>query len=176
MEDLSDSLAFVESSLSWIVFFLLLYLLVQLLIGYVISLKIESDQDYYLAGRHLGLKVAALSIFATWFGAETCMGSAGSIFENGLSGGRADPFGYAICLGLMAFLLASQLRKLNLVTLGDLFRLRLSKGLEKMVVLILILTCDRAMPNDKSKENRNSTSTSGRCSRNTSHCGKTRWD
>ncbi|MAV90216.1 MAG: sodium:solute symporter [Bdellovibrionaceae bacterium] len=34
--------------------------------------------------------------------------------------------------------MASQLRKLNLVTLGDLFRLRLSKGLEKMVVLILI--------------------------------------
>lgn len=118
--------------------FLVIYLLIQLLIGYWISLRIESDQDYFLAGRSLGLKVASLSIFATWFGAETCMGSSGSIFENGLSGGRADPFGYTICLMLMAFFLAAPLRKLNLVTLGDLFRLRFTPGLEKLAVLILI--------------------------------------
>lgn len=124
--------------MSWVVVFLSLYLLAQLLIGYWISLKIESDQDYYLAGRSLGFKVASLSIFATWFGAETCMGSAGSIFEYGLSGGRADPFGYSLCLFLMALLLAAPLRKLKLVTLGDLFRLRLTPGIEKLAVLILI--------------------------------------
>lgn len=127
-----------ELNLSWVVVFLVVYLLIQLFIGYWISLRIESDKDYYLAGRSLGLKVASLSIFATWFGAETCMGSAGAIFENGLSGGRADPFGYSICLFLMALLLAAPLRKLNLVTLGDLFRLRFSPGLEKLAVLILI--------------------------------------
>lgn len=124
--------------MSWVVVFLSLYLILQLLIGYWISRRIKSDQDYFLAGRSLGFKVASLSIFATWFGAETCMGSAGSIFELGLSGGRADPFGYSICLFLMALLLASQLRKLKLVTLGDLFRLRFTPGIEKLAVLILI--------------------------------------
>ncbi len=118
--------------------FIVIYLCAQLLVAFWISRRIESDQDYFLAGRRLGLGVATLSIFATWFGAETSMGSAGSIFEVGLSGGRADPFGYSICLFLMALLLAAPLRKLKLVTLGDLFRLRFTPGIEKLAVLVLI--------------------------------------
>ena len=44
------------------------------------------------------LALAAFSIFATWFGAETIVGAAGSIYSDGLSGGSADPFGYGLCL------------------------------------------------------------------------------
>ena len=115
-----------------------IYLLCQLAIGWWISRKIETDKDYFLAGQKLGLLFASTSIFATWFGAETCMGSSAAIYENGLAGGRSDPFGYSICLILMAFVLAYKLRSMSIVTLGDFFRIRYSPMIEKMAVFLIV--------------------------------------
>ena len=50
----------------------ILYILMQLLIGVYFSKRISSEADYLLAGRSLGPVLASLSVFATWFGAETC--------------------------------------------------------------------------------------------------------
>lgn len=115
-----------------------LYLLCQLAIGWYIARKIETDKDYFLAGQKLGLVFASTSIFATWFGAETCMGSSAAIFESGLAGGRADPFGYTICLILMALFMAQRLRSMKIVTLGDFFRIRFSPTVEKIAVFLIV--------------------------------------
>lgn len=101
---------------------------------------INTDKDYFLAGRSLGVGIATFSIFATWFGAETCVGSSGAIFNYGLSGSRAEPFGYTICLMLAAYFLASRLWKLNITTLGDLFRMRYSGFVERLAAIVLIPT------------------------------------
>lgn len=117
-----------------------LYVLAQLLVGVIASRHIDSEEDYLLAGRHLGLGLGTFTVFATWFGAETCIGAAGSIYESGLSGGSADPFGYAACLFLMGLLFAGALWRLRLTTLADLFRQRYSPGVERLVVLMLAPT------------------------------------
>ncbi|MCS6925295.1 MAG: hypothetical protein NZ578_05270 [Candidatus Binatia bacterium] len=67
------------------------YVLVQLLIGLLVSRRVTTQADYLLAGRSLGPGLATFTLFATWFGAETCIGSAGAIYAEGLSGGSADP-------------------------------------------------------------------------------------
>ena len=36
-----------------------------------------TEEDYLVAGRRLGYTLATFSIFATWFGAETLVGSGG---------------------------------------------------------------------------------------------------
>lgn len=115
-----------------------IYLFCQLGIGWWISRKIETDKDYFLAGQKLGLMFASTSIFATWFGAETCMGSSAAIYDAGLAGGRSDPFGYAICLMIMAFVLAKKFRSMNIVTLGDFFRIRYSPMIEKVAVFLIV--------------------------------------
>lgn len=79
--------------LSWIPLVLALYDLVPLGINVFASRHLRTEADYLLAGRNLGLGLASVSLFATWFGAETVIGSAGAVAANGLSGGRADPFG-----------------------------------------------------------------------------------
>jgi Na+/proline symporter len=63
-------------------------------------------------------------VFATWFGAETCVGSAGRVYAGGLSASSADPFGYALCLLLFALVFAIPLWKRKLTTIADLFRTR----------------------------------------------------
>ncbi|HYE36376.1 sodium:solute symporter family protein [Methylocaldum sp.] len=116
------------------------YILVQLLIGMLVSRRISSEDDYLLAGRRLGLKLGTFTVFATWFGAETCIGAAGSIYQSGLSGGSADPFGYAACLLLMGLFFAVPLWRRKLTTLADLFRIRYSPKIERLAVLMLAPT------------------------------------
>jgi len=116
------------------------YVLLQLAIGVLVARGIKSESDYLLAGRRLGPGLATFSIFATWFGAETCIGAAGAIYEDGLAGGYADPFGYAACLFLMGFVFAVPLWRRGLTTLADLFRQRYSIGIERLAVLLIVPT------------------------------------
>jgi SSS family transporter len=119
---------------------ILAYVLVQLLIGVLVSRRIRSESDYLLAGRNIGLPLATFSVFATWFGAETCLGAAGSIYAEGLAGGAADPFGYAICLFLMGLFFAVPLWRRQFTTLADLYRTRFSAGVERLAVFIMVPT------------------------------------
>lgn len=114
------------------------YIIIQLLIGVLVSRRIKSESDYLLAGRRLGLGLGTFTIFATWFGAETCIGAAGSIYSEGLAGGAADPFGYGACLILMGAIFAVPLWRRGLTTFADLFRQRYSPSVERLVVLLIV--------------------------------------
>ncbi|MGH7730028.1 MAG: sodium:solute symporter family protein [Candidatus Eiseniibacteriota bacterium] len=115
-----------------------LYILVQLVVGLLASRRIRNQVDYLVAGRSLGYGLAVFSLFATWFGAESCIGAAGAVYGQGLSGGRADPFGYGICLLLMGLVFAGPLRRGGALTLGEAFRSRFSAGAERLVVVFLV--------------------------------------
>jgi SSS family transporter len=116
------------------------YILVQLAIGIYFSRKIRSEADYLLAGRQLGPLMAGLSVFATWFGAETCIGAAGSVYEMGLAGATIDPFGYTACLVVMGAVFAIPLWRRHLTTLADLFRQRYSPAIENLAVILIAPT------------------------------------
>jgi Na+/proline symporter len=116
------------------------YLLVQFAIGIAVSRRIASESDYLLAGRRLGVGLAAFSIFATWFGAETVVGAAGSIYSEGLAGGSADPFGYGLCLIVLGVAIAVPLWRRQYTTFGDLFRERYSAGVERLAIVLMVPT------------------------------------
>ena len=116
------------------------YVVVQLGLGLWVARKVRSEADFLLAGRSLGYALATFTIFATWFGAETCIGAAGQIAEHGGGGGSADPFGYALCLLLMGGLFAASLWRRGIVTLADLLRERYSPAVEYVAALIVAPT------------------------------------
>jgi Na+/proline symporter len=116
------------------------YLLVQFAVGILVSRRIATEADYLLAGRSLGIGLGAFSIFATWFGAETVVGAAGSIYSDGLSGGSADPFGYGLCLVVLGVAIAVPLWRKRYTTFGDLFRDRYSAGVERLAVVLMVPT------------------------------------
>lgn len=117
---------------------LLLYVAVQLGVGVVVSRRIRTEDDYLVAGRSLGPVLATASVFATWFGAETCIGAAGQVYAEGPGAVSADPFGYGLCLLLMGVLLAGPLWRRGAVTLADLFRERYSPTVERAVAVLII--------------------------------------
>jgi SSS family transporter len=116
------------------------YVILQLAIAAWASRRTASDTDYLIAGRRLGVIAVGLSVFATWFGGETVLGSTATIAREGLAGARAEPFGYAITLLLMALLIAGQFRKRGYVTLADFFRDRFGPRAETLAVLVAIPT------------------------------------
>jgi len=119
---------------------LILYVILQLVISAVVARNIKTEDDYLLAGRRLGFGLATFTFFATWFGAETCIGAAGSVYERGFSGGYADPFGYGVCLVLMGAIFAIPLWRRKLTTVADLYRVRYSPNVERIAVLLMIPT------------------------------------
>ena len=114
------------------------YLAIQLGIGFWASRRIRTEDDYLVAGRQLGYTLATFSIFATWFGAETIIGSGGRAHRDGFSLTAAEPFGYGLCLILMGIVFAVPLWRRRLSTLADLFRQRFSSTTERVAAIILI--------------------------------------
>jgi len=124
--------------MSSILLILLVYVGLQLALGVWVSRRVSSQQDYLLGGRSLGLVLCSASMFATWFGAETCVGAAGEVYQHGLGAIAADPFGYGVCLVLFGLFIAAELRGRGYTTLADLFGERFSPLVERMVALLLI--------------------------------------
>ena len=115
-----------------------LYMALQFGIGIWVSRRIRTEADYILAGRNLGYLLCTFSIFATWFGAETIVGSAGRAYREGVSLASAEPFGYGLCLLLAGIVFAAPLWRRKLTTLADLYRERFSVGAERLAAVVLI--------------------------------------
>ncbi len=117
---------------------ILAYVASQLLIAFWFSRRNRTEEDFLLAGRSLGPWMTMFAVFATWFGAETCIGAAGEAYQHGLSGVISDPFGYTIGIVLTGLFFAAALWKRGLLTLADLFRNRYGVGVERLTALIMI--------------------------------------
>jgi solute:Na+ symporter, SSS family len=124
--------------MNWELFWIALYVLAMLFKGIWVSRNIKTENDYFLGGRSLGPYLATFSIFATWFGAETCIGTAGAVYQGGLAAVHADPLGYTLCLLVMGFVFAKVLWRRNITTIPDLFRNRFSANTEKLAAILLI--------------------------------------
>lgn len=114
------------------------YLILQLGIGAWLAPKIHTEADYLVAGRSLGYPLTIFSIFATWFGAETCISSAGRAYEQGFALTTAEPFAYGVTLMLTGLIFAVPMWRLKLTTMADFFRLRFGRGVEQLAAVMLI--------------------------------------
>ncbi len=114
------------------------YIVIQFVFGMLISHKSDNEADFILAGRKIGPLLGTLTVFATWFGAESVIGAAGNIYSNGLSGSSSDPFGYGLCLIVLGAVFAIPLWRRQYLTFGDFFRERFSSKVEKLFVLLVV--------------------------------------
>ena len=121
-----------------LIWFVVLYLLVSIGIGLYAATRVHSAKDFAVAGRHLPLPVVTATVFATWFGAEAVFGVSATFAKEGLSGVVADPFGSSLCLIIAGFFFAGKLYKLNILTLGDYFRMRYNRTVEVLTTLCIV--------------------------------------
>ncbi|MCQ2378533.1 MAG: sodium:solute symporter family protein [Victivallaceae bacterium] len=104
------------------------YMAVLLLIGFWSSRRINDMKDFLVAGRRLPLWMATATLLATWFGAGSSMGVAATVYESGLRGVIADPFGASLSLLLAGIFIVGLLRKCNCMTVTDIISHRFGKS------------------------------------------------
>jgi len=118
--------------------FVILYLLISVGIGLFAATRVHSSKDFAVAGRSLPLPVVTATVFATWFGAEAVLGISSTFVQEGLRGVVADPFGSSMCLILAGLFFAPRLYRLNILTVGDYYRLRFGRIVEVLCTLCIV--------------------------------------
>ncbi len=123
-----------------LIWFVVLYLMVSVGIGLYASKNVHNAKDFAVAGRSLPLPVVTATVFATWFGAEAVFGVSAQFVTEGLGGVVADPFGSSMCLIIAGFFFASKLYKLNILTVGDYYRMRYNRTVEAITSMCIVVS------------------------------------
>ena len=121
-----------------LIWFVVIYLLISLAIGLIAATRVHTAKDFAVAGRNLPLPIVMATVFATWFGAETVLGISATFVKDGLRGVVADPFGSSLCLIFAGLFFAGKLYRLNLLTIGDYYRLRYNRTVEVLCTLAIV--------------------------------------
>lgn len=123
-----------------LIWFVVIYLLISMSVGLIAAMRVKSAKDYAIAGRHLPLPVVMATVFATWFGAEAVFGVSATFVTEGLNGVAADPFGSSMCLIIAGVFFSSKLYKLNILTLGDFYRMRYNRTVEVLTTIAIVIS------------------------------------
>ena len=100
--------------------------------------RIATSEDYLVAGRQLGVPLAAATLFATWFGAGTLLVATDEVRAEGLRAAALDPIGAGCCLLLAGAFFAVPLWRMKLITLVDFYRVRFGPRAETLAALLMV--------------------------------------
>lgn len=123
-----------------LVTFVMAYLIVTVAIGLLAARRVHGAKDYLVAGRSLPLYMNVATVFATWFGAETVLAVSATFAKDGLHGIPGDPFGATVCLVLAALLFSRLFYRLNLLTIGDFYKVRYGKSVEVLTSVAIVIS------------------------------------
>ncbi len=116
------------------------YLLFTISIGLYASSRVHGAKDFMVAGRSLPLYMNFTCVFATWFGAETVLSVSATFARDGLQAIPGDPFGFSLCLVLVAVFFARAFYRLDLLTIGDFYHKRYGKSVEVFTSLVITVS------------------------------------
>lgn len=120
--------------------FIVLYLSINVLIGYWASKRVKNSGDFIQAGRNLPMFFNATALFALWFGSETVFGASSEFMKHGLSGVIEDPFGGVLALLLFGIFYVRKLYRLNIITLNDLLRDKYGRTVELISGFCMVIS------------------------------------
>ncbi|MCH7396977.1 sodium:solute symporter family protein [Belliella sp. DSM 107340] len=109
---------------------IIIYLIITVAVGAWSSKLVKNSNDFVLAGRQLPLFLSASALFATWFGSETIFGASSEYLDSGLQGVIEDPFGGALCLVLFGVFYLRPMYRMNVLTIGDVYKRIFGKKVE----------------------------------------------
>ncbi len=123
-----------------LIWFVIVYMTVSIGIGVWAATRVHSARDYAVAGQRMPFILVTSTVFATWFGAETVLGIPATFLGENLRGIVADPFGSSLCLILAGLFFATKLYRLNLISIGDYYRIRYNRPVEIITSIAIVLS------------------------------------
>ena len=117
-----------------------IYVIISVLVGLYFTKNAKNQRDFAVASNSIRLPIATITVFATWFGAESILGIPSALANQGYIALAADPIGGAACLIFMGIFLAKKLYNLNVISIGDFFRNRFGKEVEVIISTAIALS------------------------------------
>src|SRR5690606_14089986 len=114
------------------------YAALMLAIGWWARGRVDTSEDFLVAGRKLPLVLAAPTLLATWFGAGTLLTATDEVRAGGLRMAALEPLGAGVCLILAGLLLAPKLWRMKLLTLGDFYARRFGVRAERWSAVLMV--------------------------------------
>ncbi len=115
-----------------------LYTLLMLAISWWSRTKVNTAEDFLVAGRRLPLMLAFPTLLATWFGAGVLLTATDEVRAGGLRMAALEPIGAGLCLILAGWWLAGPLWKMKLLTLSDFFLQRFGPRAERWSAVLMV--------------------------------------
>jgi cation/acetate symporter len=109
--------------------------------------RTTDPEEYYVAGRRIPAMYNGMAAAADWMSAASFISMAGGLYLQGFSGTQAQAGGLAYVLGwtggfcLVALLIAPHLRRLNLYTVPDYFRVRYGGRWPRIIAALAAVLC-----------------------------------
>jgi len=99
------------------------------------SRRIETEEDFIVAGRSMPGWISFSTLLATWFGAGSLLISADAVHAEGVIVTALEPFGVAACLILASLFLVKRLRRENALTIADVIKSRFGRVSEVLLTV-----------------------------------------
>lgn len=115
-----------------------LYTLLMLAISWWSRGKVNTTEDFLVAGRRLPLMLAFPTLLATWFGAGVLLTATDEVRAGGLRMAALEPIGAGLCLVLAGWWLAGPLYRMKLLTLSDFFHQRYGPRAERWSAILMV--------------------------------------
>jgi SSS family solute:Na+ symporter len=116
-----------------------LSIVIVLVIGLVVSRKVEGDSGKYLvAGRTLGLPLVTAGLMAQAVDSNATLGNTDLTYGLGFWAGASLPIGLALCLLLTGLLFARRMNAAKLLTLPDWYARRYGRQIELSASIAMI--------------------------------------
>jgi Na+/proline symporter len=123
-----------------LLWFVIAYWIISVGIGLYAATRVHNTRDFAIAGRHLPFYMVTATVFATWFGSETVLGSPAIFLKDGLHGVVTDPFGASMCLILVGLFFAAPLYRMNLLTIGDFYKKKFGRSVEVLTTIAIVVS------------------------------------
>jgi SSS family transporter len=107
-------------------------------VGALRSRRVESQEDFSVAGRQLSTFVLFGTMLATWIGTGSIFGNAEKVYQTGIAAWIL-PLGGIIGIAILS-LLAARARRLPAITVQDILETRYNKWARVLGVITLVLT------------------------------------
>ncbi|MFV8749326.1 sodium:solute symporter family protein [Nannocystaceae bacterium ST9] len=114
------------------------YALLMLAVSWWSRGKVNTTEDFLVAGRRLPLMLAFPTLLATWFGAGVLLTATDEVRAGGLRAAALEPIGAGLCLILAGWWLAGPLWKMKLLTLSDFFAQRYGVRAERWSAILMV--------------------------------------
>jgi Na+/proline symporter len=109
-------------------------------VGFWARGRVETHEDYIVAGRRLPLGLNTFTLLATWFGAGTLLTATDEIAAEGLAPALLEPYGAGVCLIVAGAFFAKPLWEMKLCTVTDFYKVKFGPRIELPCVVSSVLS------------------------------------